>query len=448
MKTFTVTAELTKKLGATQAIQQTIDKAFLEGGGEVRIPSGVWEVNSIRIRSRVTLHLLENAHLIASRDSESYRYVLEKDIEPIGDEDHSENLWEPWNIRKNYDFMMKPISRWNCGIIRAIDATDISIIGEKDSFIDGCDCYDALGEEKYRGPHAINMHRCTNIVLKGYTIKNSANWAHALFCCKNIKMDHVTVLAGHDGIHVTSCDNVFINDCDFQTGDDCVAGIDNVNVFVSNCKMNTACSALRFGGTNVTVQNCQFIGPANYLFRGGLSTEEKKNGAIADSKGRICNMLSAYTYYSDFSRPIRYEPGNILIENCRFHNTTRFLHYNFSGNEPWQRNRPLKNIVFRNIQANGISMPLTLYGAVDQKVSLTLENITVEFEKDATCALIHAAHYDRILMRDVSVKGLRNEALIKKWSDDGEVQMERCKFDEFYGNTEVLAEEKFVCQNI
>ena len=447
MRSMVVGVESIDVLGATKAIQQAIDQVFLEGGGEVCIPAGDWYISSIRLRSRVYLHLMENAHLIANRDPEMYRYIREEDIEPISPEECSDSIWEPWNVRKNYDFMMKPISRWNFGIIRAIDAIDISIIGEQGAYIDGRDCYDELGEEKYRGPHGINMHRCRNVVFDGYIIKNTGNWAHALFNCKNIRMENVTVLAGHDGIHVTSCDNVFIKACDFQTGDDCIAGIDNLNVFVSDCKMNTACSALRFGGTNVVVQNCQFIGPATYLFRYGLTTEEKKNGVVADGKGRGCNMLSAYTYYSDFSRPIRYEPGNILIENCRFHNTTRFLHYNFSGNEPWQRNRPLKNITFRNIVADGISMPLTLYGDQHQRVSLRLENIRVAFD-DAICDFIHACHFDKIQICDVTVENLRGESLIKKWSDDGEVQIEGLVCENFVGSTEVIAKEPFTCKSI
>lgn len=448
MKLYIVESGEVKTYGATKAIQNEIDKAFLSGGGAVIVSDGEYRVSTIRLRSRVSLILKKGVRLVASKNPDDYKYSAAGDIEPLENKDLTDVLWEPWNVRKNYDFMTKPGSRWNAAIIKAIDAENISIIGEEGSYIDGSDCYDPSGEECYRGPHAVNMHRCENITLSGYTVKNSANWAHALFFCKNVKADNVTVLAGHDGIHVTSCDNVSIKNCKFETGDDCVAGIDNVNVFVSDSEMNTACSALRFGGTNVIVSGCRFTGPARYLFRGGLSEEEKKSGVLAENKGKVYNMLSAYMYYSDFSRPIRYVPGNILIENCVFYDTTRFLHYNFSGNEPWQRNRPLGNITFKNIKAEGISMPLTLYGDETERVTLKIEDSEINLKENFGSEFIRAANYDKIVLKNVKIKNFNGEALVKKWSDGGEVILRNADSGNNDIKTETTANEPFVCKTI
>ncbi len=430
----------------TAAIQGAIDRMFEIGGGEVLIPAGDYDVGTIRLRSGVTLHLLENAHLIASRDPEVYAYVAETDIEPVAAEDCTDAIWEPMHIRKNYDFMMKPMSRWNRGVIKAVDAKNIAIIGEAGSWIDGSDCYDEMGEERYRGPHAVNMHRCENVLLKGYQIRNSANWAHALFCCNNIRAEGVTVLAGHDGIHITSCTNVVIQNCDFQTGDDCVAGIDNLNVEVSNCKINTACSGMRFGGTNVVAHDCLFYGPPNYRFRGALSLEDKKNCVPSVFGVTGGTMLSAYTYYADFSREIRGVPGNIVIYDCEFRRTDRFLHYNFSGNEPWQRNKPLDNVVFRNIKADSIRLPLTFWGDASQKGTLKLENIQVRFADGAERAFLHLGNYDKVTLKNVTVENLHGSCLIRKWTDDGMINMENCTCPGFDGVMEELTEDPFVCQ--
>ncbi len=432
----------------TAAIQGAIDKMFKLGGGEVTVPAGDYEIGTIRLRSGVTLHLLEDAHLIASRDPEVYAYVAQTDIEPVAAEDCTDAIWEPVHIRKNFDFMSKPMSRWNRGVIKAVDAVNIAIIGEPGSWIDGRDCYDEKGEERYRGPHAVNMHRCENILLKGYQIRNSANWAHALFDCKNIRAESVTVLAGHDGIHITSCTNVVIQNCDFQTGDDCVAGIDNLNVEVSGCKMNTACSGMRFGGTNVVAHDCLFYGPSNYRFRGSLTLEQKRDGAsCTNASGQGGPMLSAYTYYADFSRQIRGVPGNIVIYDCEFRRTDRFLHYNFSGNEPWQRNKPLDNVVFRNIKADAIRLPLTFWGDESQKGSLKLENIQVRFADGADRAFLHLGNYDKVVLRDVTVENLHGTCLIRKWTEDGTVQMENCTCPGFNGVMEELSDTPFVCQS-
>lgn len=428
----------------TERIQNAVDTVFRHGGGEVAIPEGNWEIGTVRLRSNVTLHLLENAHLLGSRETEKYCYCEKSGLEPIAGTDCTDALWEPWNVRKNYDFMSKPMSRWNRGLIRAVDAVNLAIIGENGSLIDGRDCYDELGEEYYRGPHAVNLHRCENILLKGYAVQNSANWAHALFDCRNLRAENITVRAGHDGIHLTSCDNVIIQNCDFRTGDDCVAGIDNRNVEVSGCRLNTACSGMRFGGTNVTVSDCVFYGPASYRFRGSLSAEEKKNSAPSGESGG--GMLSAFTYYADFSRPIRETPGNILICNCEFRNTDRFLHYNFSGNEPWQRNKPLDSVVFRNIRAEGIRLPLTFWGAAEQKGNLTLQNIRVSFAKGADCALLYLGNYGTVLLEHLTAEHLGGTCLIRKWTDDGVVRIRDCNCIGFDGVMEESATEPFVCR--
>ena len=48
----------------TKNIQSAIDACFLQGGGEVVVPSGEFLTGGLRLRSQVTLHLLENAKLL------------------------------------------------------------------------------------------------------------------------------------------------------------------------------------------------------------------------------------------------------------------------------------------------------------------------------------------------------------------------------------------------
>ena len=56
----------------TTAIQAAIDHCFLSGGGEVVIPEGIYLTGGIRLRSNITLHLMENAVLKGVRDPEEY----------------------------------------------------------------------------------------------------------------------------------------------------------------------------------------------------------------------------------------------------------------------------------------------------------------------------------------------------------------------------------------
>lgn len=433
----------------TAAFQAALDEIFCRGGGIVEVPAGKYMIGSIRVRSNTTLLLRTGAVLLGSRDPAQYILPENDPFEPLPQEWRTEKCWEPFvkGVERCYDFM-KPGGRWGNAMIRAIGAENVSIIGEQNSQLEGCDCYDPYGEEKYRGPHGISMHHCRNVTFRGYTICNAGNWGHCIFDSSDILMEQVTVLAGHDGAHFTSCSNIQILDCSFYTGDDCIAGFANLNTFVSGCVCNTACSGLRFGGTNAHIQNCHFFGPAKYFFRGSLSLEEKQKGAQTHRPHRV-NMLSVFTYYADFSVEIPYQPGNIIITNCTVENVDRFLHYNFSGNERWQAHRPLGSVRFDEIQAIGISMPLTAYGSAEVPLDIVLRNVKVSFREGTEgIAFLRAAHYDRICMENVTVEGLSKAPLVKTWTEGGSILLKNVNCGLSEGEMVQYTDEVFVCKAI
>ena len=433
----------------TARLQAAIDRLWQAGGGTVEVPAGIYHIRSIRLRSHITLHLLSGAELYGSRDPEDYSILKNDSLEPLPAQWQTEKCWEPFvkGVTRCYDFM-KPGGRWGNAMIRAIGAEDVTIIGEPGSVLDGQDCYDPVGEEKYRGPHGISMHHCKNITLRGYTIRNTGNWAHNINNSCNILMDGVTVLAGHDGIHCTSCENLRIQNSEFYTGDDCIAGFANINTYVTGCTCNTACSGLRFGGTNALIRDCRFFGPAKYFFRGSLSLEEKISGAQAHRPHRV-NMLSVFTYYADFSVDIPEQPGNIQVENCTVEQVDRFLHYNFSGNERWQSHRPLASISFSHIQAKGIGMPLTAYGAADMPLTLSLRHVQAEFREEAeNTAFLHTANFDRITLEDVEIRKKGDAPLIKSWTECGELVLRDVKYGAPEEKWVCVTDEPFVCKTI
>ena len=411
----------------TKAIQAAIDHVFLSGGGEVQIPGEVYMTGGIRIRSNVTLHLLAGAVLKGSQNPEDYYDSYKKDnVEPLSSDRitdapyvHLKTIQGEvcYNASdERYNFRRLPGSRWNNALIRAIDAENVAIIGEKDSVIDGNNCFDAIGEENFRGPHAITFFNVKNIILEGYSVRDSANWAHNMIFCENISMRWVKVFAGHDGFDVFSSNNITITDCKFYTGDDCVAGFGNTNVLVSNCIMNSACSALRFGGTNVLVQNCNMFSPSKYSFRGKMPLEDKIACKPSPTHGR--NMLSVFTYYADYSMPISEIPGNIVIKDCIFTNVQRFMHYNFSGNETWQRYRPMNDISFENIKASNVSMGINAYGTEKYPLELRLKNVDISMHEEASLTeLIKAAHCNRIVFENVTIEHFRGDCIVRARTD-------------------------------
>lgn len=434
----------------TAAFQAALDKAWSIGGAVVQVPAGRYYISSLRLRSHTTLYLCAGAELYASRDPELYNIVNDDSLEPLSEQQLTDKPWEPFvkGVQRCYDFMVKPGGRWGNAIIRAINAEDVAIIGEPGSVIDGQDCYDAIGEERYRGPHGISMHNCRGITFKGYTIQNTGNWAHCIFDSLDILMDGVTVLAGHDGIHCTSCTNLRIMNSEFYTGDDCIAGFGNINTLVSNCICNTACSGLRFGGTNALIRDCKFFGPAKYFFRGCLSLEEKQQGARVVKAPRT-NMLSVFTYYADFSVDIPEQPGNIIIQNCTVDNVDRFLHYNYSGNERWQAHRPLESVKFDHIQATNIGMPLTAYGSPDVLLTMVMRNVDVTFRENVeNTAFLHAANYDRILLENVKIRKRKDAPLVKSWTQGGQILFRNVSYDAPENEWLIYTDEPFICKAI
>ena len=439
----------------TRYIQTAIDFVYLSGGGQVCIPTGEYHITALRLRSGVCLHLMENTVLFASPNPEDY-FILKNDIvEPVDDNDLDEGkAWcSVWEDRTSISTGFHTLgSRWHNGIIRALDAEDISIIGEKGSVIDGVNCFDELGEEDYRGPHGISLISCKNIILKGYTVRHSGNWANMLQNCQNVVAENLVVEAGHDGIHFTNCDNIHIRNCEFYTGDDCVAGFDINNMQVEKCVLNSACSAFRLGGTNILIENCHAYAPAKYMFRGIMRQEDKRARILANDAEGVeprYNMLSLFTYFADCSTVIRNKPENIIVRNCTVEGADRFLHFNYSGNETWQNNRPLTQITFENIKATDISMPLTAYGDPNEPCMLTLKNIDFSFRKGFEhITFIQAANLYYLCLKDIQIQNAEGGTLIKLWGD----MFPETEFEGIKANVSneciVRTNEAFVCNPI
>ena len=402
----------------TKKIQKAIDTCFLAGGGEVVVPSGRFLVGGIRLRSNVTLHLLEGATLAGSTNPEDYFAYLDDEIEPISMEEREETVSTVMPQAHGNRSVM-PYSSWNNAIIRAIRAKNIAIIGEKDSFIDGQNCYDETGEENYRGPHGINMWFCENVTFSGYTLKDCGNWGHAIQNSCHINVKNITVLAGHDGFDIRTCDDVNMEDCTFYTGDDAVAGFDNINVIVRNSALNSSCSALRFGGTDVLVENCTVNAPNKYGFRGNLTPDQKKLRAATDKNCRH-NCLNAFLYYCDYRAKIRKTPGNILIKNCQFTNVDSIFSQYYG--HVWVRNKALDNITFEDCTFDGVNQPITIICPESEPLTFKMKNCSIS--KRTGCAdkpVAEAINFRDIIFDDVKISGYESPRIV--YCSDGNVSI-------------------------
>ncbi len=401
----------------TESIQKRLDDCFRDGGGTVTLEKGVYRVGGLRVRSNTTLFLKSGAILRASRVVTDYDIMAADTLEPLDDEDKSRGeKWMPHaqTRGKRSETFSRAGSRWHNAIIRIYKAENVKIIAEKGAVIDGCNSYDSEGEEYYRGVHGISAHKSHNLECRGYTIQHTGNWAHNFKECRNLVFADLEILAGHDGVHISSCDNVRITDCVMKTGDDCVAGFDNQDVFVSGCTLNTACSAFRFGGTRFVAEKCRCYGPAAFLFRGSLSKEEKEKGLMASKTGRR-NMLALFTYYADKSIDIREQPRDMVFRDIVVENADRFIHYNFSGNETWQLGMPLGSVHFERIRATGVKLPLCAYGEKEKPIALTFKDVSIRFAA-VVPEFIRGAWIQEVSAEDLAVEGVEGP-FYRNWSE-------------------------------
>ena len=160
-------------------------------------------------------------------------------------------------------------------------------------------------------------------------------------------------------------------------------------------------------------ENCRAYGPGEYPIRNSLPKADQISGSHGKPGVGRHTMLSLFTYYSDFTIKVRHDPGEITIRNCTLENAERFLHYNFSGNETWQKNRPLHDIRFENIEAKGLLMSLCAYGDKDARLSLSLANCRLSFGKTQR-ELIRAAHVESLVLDDVSAEGVEGPC-VRSW---------------------------------
>ena len=309
----------------TDSIQFAIDKCAKLGGGLINFTEGTYFSGTLQLKSNVTLQFDKGSILRGSDKYSDYK---------------------------------------NDAFVFGNNLSDIVIQGE--GIIDGVDCYNANGEEGFRGPHCIRLIGCKNITIKDITIKNSANWAINCRYCSKATVQNVSIRGGHDGLHTRFCDNFTVTGCDFRTGDDSFAGNDNRDFVITDCKINTSCNAFRFGCYNFTVLRCEIWGPGEYMH-------------MIEKQRR---MPTAFTHFSPNDEDTKLPSGNWLIRDVSIDSADYVYMYNFQ-NGLWQTGQPVTNIRFEQIKATAILSAFNIIGDTARKFTLQIKNSSFSYRKGA-----------------------------------------------------------------
>ena len=232
----------------TVAIQKAIDACTAAGGGTVTLGGGVFFTGSIVLKSNVTLNIESGAKLLGSPRIGDYRST---------------------------PFPQLPNIAW--ALIVAEKATNIGITGAGEIECNG---------EVFEGERLKNgkLHRTTprpavvrlidseHVRLDGFKLRDYPSFGIHLIGCRHVDIERLAIdchaQSINDGIDIWDCEKVFISNCSFFTGDDCIAIMSQhrpcTDITIVNCQLSTLCQAVRIGPFSVkgleriVVSNCVF----------------------------------------------------------------------------------------------------------------------------------------------------------------------------------------------
>ncbi len=347
----------------TAAIAKAIEACAAAGGGHVIVPAGEFLTGPVHLKSNVDLHLAAtNSVLKFSTDSKAYLPPVFSRFESVECYNYSPLI---------YAFGQKNVAMTGAGTLDG-QATDENWLRWKGGRNAGINSYRAandrlkkmaadgvpveqrrFGEGDYLRPNFIQFNRCRNVMVEGVRIRRSPMWEINPVLCTNVIVRSVDIVshgANNDGCDPESCRDVLIENCLFDTGDDCIAiksgrnddgrriGVPSVNLVIRNCTMRDGHAGTAIGSeisgscSNVFVENCEMSSPrlncalrlkSNAVRGGVLQNIFMRNvnvGQVADSVLQIDFLYEEGT--NGIYRPVA---RNVGMENITVTHTPRVL---------------------------------------------------------------------------------------------------------------------------
>ncbi len=268
-KDFLITKYGAKTTNSAAQNQKAINKAIAacskKGGGRVIVPSGTFITGAITLLSHVNLVVEKDAVLKFAFEPDLYPIVptrwegidcrnlspciyayKQTDIAVTGegtiDGSGANNTWWPWNGNPRFGFKEGMISQRGGSRARLLKNAEDGVPMDQRIFT----------KEDGLRPQLINFYLCENILMEDLTLLNSPFWVIHPLLSKNITVRGMKIIndgPNGDGCDPESCDGVLIENCFFNTGDDCIAiksGRNNdgrlwdkpsENIIIRNCEM-------------------------------------------------------------------------------------------------------------------------------------------------------------------------------------------------------------------
>lgn len=353
---FTITDFGAKTDGSlcTEAFRKTIEACNKAGGGRVLVPKGTYVTGAIHLLSNVELHVSEGATILFSTNPKDYLPVVltrfegsqlynyspliyaykQENIAVTGkgilDGQASVDNWWGWT-KQGSNLQKEPNSA-----PRLLELAAKAVPDDQRIF----------GEGSYLRPNFIQPFSCKNILIEGVTLKRPPMWMLHPVLSENITIRGVKLFSpgapNGDGCDPEASKDILIENCEFNTGDDCIAiksgrnrqgydlGIPSENIIIRNCKMLDGHGGVVMGSEtsggvkNVFAYNCEMSSPKleralrlkSNKYRGGvienIFLRNIKVGQVNNAAIRINQNYSSQVTNSE----IRYTKyRNIFVEN-------------------------------------------------------------------------------------------------------------------------------------
>ena len=350
----------------TQAIGAAIQKCHGSGGGVVYVPAGTWTTGPVTLLSNVNLHISEKATLLFSTDYELYLppvltrwegmdchnihpliYAIDaSNIALTGkgtiDGQASNEVW--WWMNGNPDY------GWREGMNNQKISGRLQLLGHEQNQTPVEER--RFGLEGALRPQLVNFNNCNTVLIEDLTLKNSPFWVIHPVRTDNFILRGVTIISAgpnSDGCDPESCNGVLIENCYFDTGDDCIAiksgrnndgrrwSIPSQNIIVRNCRMADGHGGVVIGSeisggfSNLFVEDCEMDSP-ELLRVIRIKTSDCRGGVIDNVNVR--NVKVGKCSEAVLKINLMYEPK----EECK------------RGFPPFVRNVTLENVTSQESQ--------------------------------------------------------------------------------------------------
>lgn len=293
------------KVKTTKAISSAIIQANKEKGGIVVIPEGEWLTGKIHLMSNVNLHLNKGAVLLFSDDPKDYLPAVPSSWEGLECYNYSPLI---------YAYQCKNIAITGEGEIKAkmevwkgwfarpqAHLESIKKLYNMAAAYSPVEKRQMANDSAHLRPQFIQFNRCENVLLEGIKITNSPFWTIHPYLSKNVVIRKINVFAhGHnnDGVDPEMSQNVLIEDCVFDQGDDAIAiksgrnpegwrlKTPSKNIVVRNCLVKNGHQLLAIGSElsggieNIFIENCKVQDGAKLNHLIFIKTNERMGGYV------------------------------------------------------------------------------------------------------------------------------------------------------------------------